>query len=153
MMKKQGISYEVVNRKTYNGGPLQRYLDFGWICKYRISKAACIDFSLKNKTGYAVVARNERGTVVGILKFEFNGRWKKLESVGTWVRPAERKMGVARNLWRCAFKTLQCERAGVTVVSDRGKTLVESLQKAFPRVQFEVKEAGDRPLRVLKKAA
>ena len=152
-MKQQGITYEVVDRKKYNGGPFQKYLDYGWICKYRISKAACIDLTLKNETGYAVIACNARGRVVGVLKFEYNGRWKKLKSVGTWVRPAERKMGVARNLWRCAFKTLGCTRASVTVVSDRGKTLVEALQRQFPTVAFEVNEAGDRPLRVLKKAA
>ena len=143
----------MISRRTYKGGLLQRYLDYGWICKYRISKAACIDLNLKNETGYAVIATNDKGKVVGVLKFEFNGRWKKLTSVGTWVRPTERKLGIARNLWRCAFESLECERAGVTVVSDRGMTLVESLQRAFPKVSFEVSEAGDRKLRVLKKAA
>jgi hypothetical protein len=151
-MMTQGITYELVNRKTYKGGPLQKYLDYGWICKYRISKAACIDLTLENDTGYAVVATNEKGKVVGVLKFEFNGRWKKLKSVGTWVRPAERKMGIARGMWGCAFDTLGCKRAEVTVVSDRGLTLVGSLQRAFPKVAFEVVESADRKLRVLKAA-
>jgi hypothetical protein len=102
-MDKQGISYELISRSTYQGEKLQKYLDYGWICKYRISKAACIDLTLKNDTGHAVIATNKEGKVVGVLKFEFNGRWKKLASVGTWVRPKERKLGIARNLWKTAF--------------------------------------------------
>ena len=52
-MEQQGIRYEVIDRRTYTkSGPFRKYLDYGWICKYRISKAACIDLTLKNETGY-----------------------------------------------------------------------------------------------------
>ena len=147
------ISFELIKRGTAKGRLWQKYLDFGWICKYRKSQEACIDWKLANKTNYAVIALNTKGRVVGVLKFHYNGRWKKLSSVGTWVRKDARKLGVAIKLWGKAKDELGLKRAEVTVVSDRGLTLVTRLQQALPGIAFQVKEAGDRKLRNLKKAA
>jgi hypothetical protein len=152
-MNTHEISYELIKRGTAKGQLWKKYLDFGWICKYRKSMAACIDWDLDNKTDYAVIALNTKGKVVGVLKFHYNSRWKKLSSVGTWVRRDARKMGVGTKLWGKAKDELGLKRAEVTVVSDRGLTLVTRLQEAFPDMAFAVKEAGDRKLRNLKKAA
>lgn len=152
-MDDKGITFEVIKRGTAKGRLWQKYLDFGWICKYRISKAACIDFTLENDTQYAVIALSAKGKVVGVLKFEFNSRGKKFSSVGTWVCATARKQGVGTNLWRAAIERLKVKVAEVTVVSDRGLTLVTRLQQEFPDVSFEVKESADRKLRVLKKSA
>ena len=152
-MSANAITFELVKRGTAKGRIWKKYLDFGWICKYRISKAACIDWDLGNKSKYVVIALNPKGTVVGALKFEFDRRTKKLSSVGTWVRKPERKFGIGRGLWEVAVKELGVKRAKVTVVSDRGLTLVTSFMRAFPDVIFEIQEEADRKLRVLKKAA
>lgn len=151
-MKRRGISYEVLDRKTYDleEGEWAIALTHGWVCKYS-DGTACFDFSLPNESSYAVIAHNDKRKIVGVLKFEYNGRWRKVLSAGTFVRRDYRRRGVAKQLWRCAIDALNPERIGITVVSDRGLTLVERLSRLFPRVYFSCTEAANRKLRILKK--
>lgn len=151
-MQDQGrFTFVIVNRKTYKGERFRKYLDYGWICKYFKSKAACIDFTLENRTPYVAVACNSRGTVVGVFKFEYNARWKKIIAFGTWVRPQERKLGIGSQLWNMVFDRLGVRNVTVKVVSDKGATLMESLERRFPNVEFCIEQAGERKLRLLGK--
>ena len=152
-MDNTGITFEVIKRGTAKGRLWQEYLDFGWISKYIISKKVCVDFELPNETQYAALAVNTQGKAVGGFKFHFDPKSKTLSSAGTWVAASVRKRGVGTGLWRAAVEKLKVEVAEVTVVSDRGLTLVTSLTKEFPDVSFEMKESADRKLRVLKKKA
>lgn len=151
-MKKRGISYEVLDSRAYDleKGEWAVALTHGWVCKYQ-DGTACFDFSLRNDSSFAVVAYNERRKIVGVLKFEYNGRWKKILSAGTFVSRNYRRRGIAKQLWKSAVDALNPDRIYITVVSDRGLTLVTKLRRLFPGVIFACTESADRKLRVLPK--
>jgi len=54
-------------------------------------------------------------------------------------------------LWEQMLQVEQPRSVYVTLVSDRGKTLVESLKQKYQAVHWEVYDDGARPLRRLKK--
>jgi GNAT superfamily N-acetyltransferase len=151
-MKRRGIFYEVLDRRTYDleKGAWAVALTHGWVCKYR-DGTACFDFSLPNDSSFAVVAVNNKRKIVGVLKFEYNGRWRKLQAGGTFVRRDFRRRGIAKQLWRCAVDYVDPERIHITVVSDRGHTLAQRLHKLFPWISFSCREEAKRKLRDLRK--
>jgi hypothetical protein len=85
--------------------------------------------------------------MVGVLKY--NVRSGLLASIGTFVTPALRQSGLGTYLWRVALRYDRPDRVLVRVVSDRGKTLVNRLRRRFRRVEWAVREHGQRRLRGL----
>lgn len=102
----------------------------------------------------AVLASRVNGSLVGILKYDFevSGRRRILRSHATFVWPLYRGIDIARTMWCFAIQEHRVTKVHVSVVSDRGKTLVETLSDQFPRVSFEMSEQGQRALRSLKGA-
>jgi ribosomal protein S18 acetylase RimI-like enzyme len=100
-----------------------------------------------NPSKYATVAY-ENGKLVGIIKYDF--RYKTFESYGTWVAPRFRKNGLAVKLWEVALERTGAKKVRVTVISDRGNTLIESLQSDFPDIKWKICQAGARKLRDLR---
>jgi hypothetical protein len=98
--------------------------------------------------GRAVVA-TEGPRLGGIFRYRMRG--KKLCSYGTFVMPRCRQAGLAAFMWEMALDYEQPREIEVHLVSDRGLTLVNSLQLKYPRIYWDVHECGDRLLRVLPK--
>lgn len=101
---------------------------------------------------YAVLAKNPTGKLVGIQKFFFRIEDDKriLDAISTYVWPLYQKEGIGQMLWTTALTTLRVTDVKVNAISDKGKTLVESLQERFPEIRFVLEEGGDRRLRSLK---
>lgn len=112
------------------------------------------DKTMVNDTDHAVLATNSRGQLVGIQKFNVRARGnkRKLISNATFVWPLYRDVGIAQKMWAHAIAEKKITHVDVTAVSDRGKTLVETLRKQFPEVEFKLVDAGKRKLRALKGA-
>lgn len=101
---------------------------------------------------YAILAHNSQSTLVGIQKLDIvkSDEAVKLEAIATYVWPLYREEGVAMGLWCTALKELKVTEVCAQVISDRGKTLIESLKSRFPEISFTVRDAGARKLRALK---
>lgn len=110
------------------------------------------DKDKQNPTGFAVLATKCDGTMVGIQKFDVDvrGRARILDSNATYVWPMYRGINIAQHMWTVAIREQRITKVRVRVVSDRGKTLVETLSDEFPDIKFEMVEAGNRALRSLK---
>ena len=106
------------------------------------------------RSDHAVLASRRDGHLVGILKYDFavHGRHRILSSHATFVWPLYRGINIAQGLWAEAIDEHRVTKVRVNVVSDRGKTLVETLSDQFPSVMFEMVESGQRALRSLKGA-
>jgi hypothetical protein len=103
-------------------------------------------------TDYAVLAKNSQGKLIGIQKFDLVSEegGAVLESYATYVWPLYREEGIACQMWAKALESSKAVKVRVKAVSDRGKTLVQSLQIKFPTVEFELLDGGERTLRSLK---
>lgn len=112
----------------------------------------CWDKDDPNPSHFAVLATLRNGQLVGIQKFDIRkvGKHNVLESGATYVWPMYREMKIARKMWAHALTEKRVVKAEVHVVSDRGKTLVDSLRNDFPNVVFELADGGKRRLRSLK---
>ena len=71
-------------------------------------------------------------------------------SKGTFVAHPHRNRGVATALWRRFIHDRSPKYVTVCVITDRGRTLVESLRGKFRTLEWDVCEGGDRPLRDLR---
>lgn len=64
---------------------------------------------------------------------------RDLSMVGTWVDPRFRRAGLTLAMWRRVFRHL---RAGtlvsVTTISKPGFKMVQSLERAFPKLRFSI---------------
>lgn len=88
--------------------------------------------------------------LVGIWQFEYHEGTKTLKSKGTWVNDKYRKNGIASTLWNKGLAWVKPRIVKVTVCSDRGLTLILSLQERFWRINWIVKkESHGRGLRNL----
>jgi hypothetical protein len=98
----------------------------------------------------AVVAIDQRGHVAGVWKYDrmYPGA---IRSSGTWVAPKYRKRGLAKKLWQVGISHENAKRVKVCVISDRGYSLVHSMQEQFPKVKWTVEDNGCRKLRKLPK--
>lgn len=76
---------------------------------------------------------------------------RQLSSHGTFVAPSRRKQGVAVDLWTTAMHYEWPKSVKISTVSDKGFTLVESLKRRFPDVEWTVYHDGERTSRNLKK--
>lgn len=102
---------------------------------------------------YAVVAM-EGDRRAGILRYRVDRPSKgKLRSCGTYVWPAYRKLGLAKRMWRSVLRRISPKMVDVVCVSDKGHTLIQSLQREYPTIKWDVVESGGRKLRQLKKPA
>jgi hypothetical protein len=98
------------------------------------------------------VLATRNGRLVGIQKFNvrIDKRKRVLKSVATFVWPMYRGINIAQKMWALALTSERIQVVDAQVVSDRGKTLIETLSEQFPKVKFVLYEAGSRPLRSLK---
>lgn len=103
-----------------------------------------------NPSDRAVLALR-RGKLVGIQKFDvrIEKRQRILKSVATFVWPMYRDVNIAQRMWSLALTSERIQVVEANVVSDRGKTLIETLSEQFPDIRFVLYEAGSRPLRSL----
>lgn len=93
------------------------------------------------------IAAVRRGRIVGVLTWNIDEG--ELESGGTFVSRTIRRRGLGLAMWELA---LSVERPGVvsmTVVSDRGVTLVQSLKRRHRGIYWDLSMDGARKLRVL----
>lgn len=106
----------------------------------------------KQLSDYAVLAHSSEAYLVGIQKFDINRAdgEVKLSSIATYVWPLYRQEGAAVGMWSTALRELEVTAVHAQVVSDRGKTLIETLKVKFPGVRFTVSDLGARRLRSLK---
>lgn len=106
------------------------------------------------RSHYAILATKALGgAIVGIQKFDVRGSEQNrviLSACATYVWPLYRELGIAQKLWRTSIETFGIKEVSVAVVSDRGKTLVESLRTQFPEIKFRIEDIGGRTLRSLK---
>lgn len=115
------------------------------------SGSFCWDKDDPNESDYAVLAKLSNGQLVGIQKFNVRQEASPvLESGATYVWPMYREMKIAKRMWAFALAELDISKVEVHVVSDRGKTLVDSLQSEFPDVSFQLDNGSKRKLRDLR---
>jgi hypothetical protein len=110
------------------------------------------DKEASNPTDFAILAKKANESLVGIQKFDLivRGRTRILDANSTFVWPMYRGISIAREMWTTAIQENRVTKVLVRVVSDKGKTLIETLSDQFPEVKFDMEEDGDRPLRSLK---
>lgn len=87
-------------------------------------------------------------TIVGVWKFI--RRHEKLYSYLTVVDFHFRKQKIAATMWSLGLTTFKAKEVKVTLVTDRGKTLVSAISGRFPKIKWGLKEIGGRPLRDLR---
>jgi GNAT superfamily N-acetyltransferase len=98
----------------------------------------------------AIVAIDGNGHVAGVWKYD-RPYYKTISSCGTCVAPKYRRRGLGKRLWEVGLAYEQPIRVQVRAVSDRGYTLVRSLEEAFPHIKWTIIECAERELRKLKK--
>jgi predicted GNAT family acetyltransferase len=87
---------------------------------------------------------------IGIYECEYyNGI---LNSHGTVVSNKYQKMGIASKLWKKALLTLKPKKIYVTVVSDRGFTLINKVKNYRKSAEWVITEQCGRSLHNLKKS-
>lgn len=76
---------------------------------------------------------------------------KTISSRATGIRPTNQRQGVAKALWTAMIKAEKPTKIIVTTVSNKGFTLVDAMQDAFPRIKWAVDGGGNRSLRSKKR--
>ena len=66
----------------------------------------------------------------------YNKEQNQLESYGTWVSPNYRKLGIAKQLWELAIEKAKPKEIFVTVASEEGRILIESIEKKHTEIRF-----------------
>ena len=107
------------------------------------------NFDYLAEATYSVVALDEFGHLAGAWQFEKYG--KRIHSYGTWVDTKYRRNGLAKKMWAHAINYYNPIQVSVSVITDKGYTLISSLQKKFPTIKWYVKDVGQRTLRELNK--
>ena len=97
-----------------------------------------------------IVAMDENFHIVGVWKYNRYGSGK-IHSAGTWVAKKFRKHGVAKKLWAYGIKHEKPRVIDVTAVTDRGYTLITSLEKKYSKIKWKISDCGGRKLRKLRK--
>lgn len=108
-----------------------------------------------SKGSLGLVAISNRNSLVGALSFyRMRGMRKGYHSLGTFVVPTWRRMGVAKVLWRRALESLIPRLVEVQFVSHRGKTLIDSVrtswEEVYPGMKWIELNDMDVPARNLK---
>ena len=140
------MRYKVIRKGDDLEHLLNRRLD--WSGASSRMKLVYDHLNKPDKFDVGVVAM-ERDRLIGFLCGYCDK--KVFVSYGTWVNEAYRKSGFGKKLWKRMIKEIEPANVKVTVISDLGMTLVESLRRTHPRINFLVVENGNRKLRVLKK--
>jgi predicted GNAT family acetyltransferase len=95
-----------------------------------------------------VVAVDEYGHAAGIWRYYKQG--KTITSCGTWVSPKHRKYGIAKRMWEFGISCEDPKKINVTIITDRGYSLIDSMKEQFPDVKWKISEDSLRKLRKLK---
>lgn len=78
---------------------------------------------------WAVIAMNG-DTMVGFYRFQL---WRNyIVSLGTWVDPSHRRMGMASRMWSKAISEFPGYKVEVTAVSGSGEAFVEFIKSRYP---------------------
>jgi GNAT superfamily N-acetyltransferase len=93
-------------------------------------------FDEPHPSDYAVLAHNRAGKLVGIQKFHFSigESTRTLEAIATYVWPLYQREGIGAAMWATALETLSVTHVKVVAISDKGKTLVETMRSRYPTV-------------------
>ena len=79
--------------------------------------------------------------VVGVVQFDLDttarGR-NYITGTFTYVRPAYRKRGIAKEIWRAILDELNPWAVQIHVVSSAGLTLFNSLEQEYPTVSWDI---------------
>lgn len=135
--------------------------------KYIILRIKNVSFTFEfdcNKISYKQIAAPEidpstisyvaisDDQIIGVLMIakEGYGRRAHIYSRGTIVRPAYRKLGIGAALWREMLDTERPGRVRVDVITDRGCSLIESIQESYPEIKWTVYNNGTRSRRDLR---
>lgn len=108
------------------------------------------DYHMGGCADRVVIATDKYGHLIGAWKYNREPR-KIIRSFGTWVSPSFRKIGLAKKMWEFGIVYENAKKVIVTVMTDRGYSLVDSMKKRFPKVRWDVVEGADRKLRKLSK--
>ena len=101
--------------------------------------------------GATTFAALDGGRIVGVLVVSFHAASRVMRAKGTLVLPRYRRAGLALRLWGKAIRTLRPAVVSVAVVSDRGRTLIESVMAEHRGIAWTVHQDGARPLRNLRR--
>ena len=137
------LSHVTKKGTRHNGRDILRYGSL----MYANNGALCWSWSEPELSHGAVVARNDKSRIVGILKYKICLR--RFSSLGTHVARGYTRQGIAMALWARALRDLKPTRVTCCIVSDRGRTLIEAVQIANPGFNFNVVEHGRRKTRIL----
>lgn len=97
-----------------------------------------------------IVAMDENFHIVGVWKYDRPAKGK-IYSAGTWVAKKFRKHGIAKKLWAYGIKHEKPKTVCVTVITDRGYSLIASLEEKYPRITWKIEHGCVRKLRRLRK--
>jgi len=94
---------------------------------------------------------NQQRTIVGAVLQRFDHKGKKIFASGTRVVRNVQGEGVASRMWKISLESCPGVKAVyVTVISDKGYTLINSLRQQHPMIRWNIIERGKRVLRDLK---
>lgn len=94
---------------------------------------------------HAVVALDDHGHLAGIWKYNKTGY--HIKSVGTYVHPKHRKLGLAKKLWSQVLENYDIRSVKVIAMTDKGFSLSSSVKEDFPKISWNIVKCGDRDLR------
>jgi len=106
------------------------------------------DYHMIRPAGRSAIAIDEFGHLLGVWSYD-RERKGVVRSCGTWVSPKHRKRGLAKKLWKFVIAHENIKKIYVSVITDRGYSLVEALKRDLPDMKWKITEDGDRRLRKL----
>lgn len=132
----------------------------------RTHKPSFGHMNVPNRNSVGVIARDVHGKVVGCVvgrifhtyahkgtrgTCEWNPTKTRYISHLSWVAPKYRRRGLVKRLWSALLNIRKVTDVEITVVTDRGLTMAQALERRFARrVSFEIEHGGDRTLRDLR---
>jgi len=120
-------------------------LDFGMFYSPNRESRIADDHNKRNdRSSYVCIYKDQ---IVGALVIGRSKSGLTISSYGTIVRPSNRKEGIALDLWVTMLKAERPKRVAVKVISDRGYSLIGSLNKLFPKIKWNIDVDANRPLR------
>ena len=138
------MNYEVIRL------PGVRY-DIGWYDDMNCDSKIMRFYGPMFQDDYVTYMAMHDDKVLGMLVLWRHPRnHKLLRDMGTLVKPAYRRMGVGKSLWRTCLSFEKPTEIEVCMVSDLGKTLTRTLERDYPRYNWRVFDHGARALRDLR---
>ncbi len=100
-----------------------------------------VKFEPKNSNGVICaecVTLDEQKCLMGVLSFTFDTNTQILRSKLTVVDSEHRRRGVASLLWSETLLKYSPKLVSVSIVSNGGEGLIQSLKKKFPNIEWDI---------------